>query len=229
MRIFSLIKRRLGLIVGAAAFIVLTIFSQSVVFKIKITGSGSYLKPQVLAAAKECGVKEWSLCKGADTPLLQAKILALPNVNFCSVQREGAYLIIDVQTEESEYSPVVGEPLKATVNGKIRKIVTVCGTQLKCEGDAVTKGETLIANYTLTESGEQSPCIAVGFAEICATADISLYYEKESDKNREDALSSTSLYSENVIEKSVEVKVNGEGVTYEVHFTYLVTVAVNMQ
>lgn len=229
MRFAAFVKRRLGLFIGAAVFIAATVFSQSIVFKIKITGSGSFLKPQVLAAADECGVKEWSLCKGADTPLLQAKILALPGVNFCSVQRDGAYLIIDVQTEESEYAPVVGEPLRASVDGVIRKIVTVCGTQLKNEGESVKKGETLIGTYTLSESGEQSPCIAVGFAEICATADISLYYKEESDKNREDALSSTALYSENVIEKSVEVRNNGDGVVYEVHFTYAVTVAVNMQ
>lgn len=229
MRFAAFFRRRVGLFIGAAVFIAATVFSQNVVFKIKITGSGSYLKPQVLAVANECGVKEWSLCKSADTPLLQAKILALPGVNFCSVQREGAYLIIDVRTEESDYSLATSEPLLSPADGVIRRIVTVCGTQLKQEGESVKKGETLIGTYTLSEDGESSPCMAVGFAEICVTYDISLYYDKESDKNREDALSSTALYSENVIEKSVKVKSHGEGVVYEVNFTYLVTATVNMR
>lgn len=229
MRFAEFFKRRFGLFIGAAVFIAAAVFSQNVVFKIKITGSGSFLKPQVLAVADECGIKEWSLCRSADTPLLQAKILALPSVNFCSVQREGAYLIIDVQTEESDYSLATSEPLISPNDGVIKRIVTVCGTQLKQEGESVKKGEPLIGAYTLSEEGESSPCMAVGFAEICVNYILSLYYGEESDKNREDALSSTALYSENVIEKSVRVKPNGEGVVYEVNFTYVVTVAVNMQ
>ena len=229
MRFAAFFKRRLGLFIGAAVFIVATVFSQNIVFKIKVTGSGSFLKPQILAAANECGVKEWSFCRSADTPMLQAKILSLPSVNFCSVQREGAYLIIDVQAKESDYTLASSEPLVATENGVIKRIVTVCGTQLKNDGDSVKKGETLIGAYTLSEDGEKSPCMAVGFAEICVTHNLSLYYDKESDKNKEDALSSTALYSENVIEKSVKVKPHGEGVVYEVNFTYLVTVAINMQ
>lgn len=229
MRFAEFFKRRFGLFIGAALFSVATVLSQKIVFKIKITGSGSFLKPQVLAVADECGIKEWSLCRSADTPLLQAKILALPSVNFCSVQREGAYLIIDVHAEDNGYTLATSEPLLSPADGVVKRIVTVCGTQLKQEGESVKKGEPLIGAYTLSEEGDTSPCMAVGFAEICVTYALSLYYDKESDKNREDALSSTALYSENVIEKSVKVKSHGDGVVYEVNFTYVVTVAVNMQ
>ena len=93
----------------------------------------------------------------------------------------------------------------------------------------VKEGETLIGAYYLTDSGESVKCLAVGFAEIKVTANVSLYYGEDSEDNMEAALNSTALYSDKVLEKSCKVSPYEDGVKYDVTFSYLVTVAINME
>lgn len=229
MRFVSFLKKRFGLIVGGAMFAAIALYSGNVVFKIKVTGNGSYLSPQISAIANECGAREWSLCRNLDAPLLQAKVMALPDVNFCSVARQGSYLVIEVHTEEEHFATADYRPLKADTRGEVERIVAICGTVEKAQGDKVEAGDVLIGAYTLSEDGQKTECLAVGFAEIRAKATLSLFYDCESEENTRAALSSASLYSERVLDKSYRVAPCEGGVTYDVTFTYIATVAINME
>lgn len=229
MRLISFIKIRLGLVVGALIFIAAAFASGNTVLRIKVVGNGAYLKDQIISIAGECGAKEWSLCKNLDEPLLQARVMALSGVSFCSVRRDGAYLLIDVHTEEEHTSKLDYEPLKADIGGGLYRIVVVSGTAEKAEGDAVESGDVLIGAYELTESGEQIPCLAVGFAEISVKTEVSLYYDKESEENTASALKAAALYSERVLEQSYKVSPYDGGVKYDVSFTYIKTVAINIE
>lgn len=228
-RAAEFLKKRFGLVVGAAIFTAAAIASGNVVMRIKVTGNGSYLGGQIIAIAHECGAREWSPCRGMDAPLMQAKILALPDVNFCSVQREGAYLIIDVRTEEEHLSKVNHTPLKASVAGEVYRIVAICGTAEKAQGDRVEAGDVLIGAYELTEDGTSNSCLAVGFAEITAKASLSLYYDSENEENAQEALKAAALYSDRIVEQSYKVSPCDGGVKYDVTFTYIDTVAINME
>ena len=108
-RFATFVSKRFGLFVGSALFVVAAALSGRTVLRIKVIGNGGYLSPQVIAIARECGAREWSLCTKLDAPLLQARVMALPYVNFCSVQRAGAYLLIDVRTEEEHTSRADGD------------------------------------------------------------------------------------------------------------------------
>ncbi len=228
-RAITFLKRRFGLVIGALVFTAAAVLSGNVVMRIKVVGNGSYLSERIISIAKECGAREWSLCAKLDSPLMQAKILALPDVNFCSVQREGAYLIIDVRTEEEHTARVNYQPLKAGVSGEVYRIVAICGTAERAQGDKVNAGDVLIGAYELTEEGESNPCLAVGFAEITASASLSLYYEKESEENTEEALKAAALYSDRIVSQSYTVAPCDGGVKYEVAFSYIETVAINME
>ncbi|MDE6075482.1 MAG: sporulation protein YqfD [Clostridia bacterium] len=228
-RALTFLKRRFGLVMGAAVFVCAAVVSGNVVMRIKVTGNGSYLSESIISIANECGAREWSLCRKLDAPLLQAKILALPDVNFCSVQREGAYLIIDVRTEEEHTAKVNYQPLKADVSGEVYRIVAICGTAERAQGDKVNAGDILIGAYELTEEGESHPCLAVGFAEITASASLSLYYDKESAENTEEALKAAALYSDRIVSQSYTVAPCDGGVKYDVTFSYIETVAINME
>ncbi len=228
-RALTFLKRRFGLVIGAAVFVCAAAVSGNVVMRIKVTGNGSYLSERIISIANECGAREWSLCKKLDAPLLQAKILALPDVNFCSVQREGAYLIIDVRTEEEHTAKVNYQPLKADVSGEVYRIVAICGTAERAQGDKVNAGDILIGAYELTEEGESNPCLVVGFAEITANASLSLYYDKESEENTEEALKAAALYSDRIVSQSYTVAPCDGGVKYDVTFSYIETVAINME
>ena len=228
-RVGNFLKRRFGLIVGAAAFAAACIIANSLVLSVKIVGSGSYLSEQVLAITRDCGARIGTFCGNLDKPLLTSRILALPNVTFCSVQRRGSYLIIEVQTDEQHSSQTDSRPLVSDCDGEIYRIVVLSGTAEKAEGDAVRAGETLIGAYRLTESGESQSALAVGFAEIKRSASITLFFESESEQNALSALAATALYSDNVIEKSFKVNPCEGGVNYDVDFTYIVTLSINMQ
>ena len=229
MRLKNFAARRFGLIAGGALFCAVALLSPCVVFKIKVVGNGSYLSEQVVALAKDCGAREWSVCRNLDAPLLQAKIMALPDVNFCSVKREGAYLLIDVHTDEEHASTLDYKPLKAGASGEVYKIVAICGTPERAVGDKVAAGDTLIGAYEAAEDGERRECLAVGFAEILVRASVSSFYPAENESNTQSALKAATLYSERVIESSYTVNPCEGGVTYRVNFSYIVTAAINME
>lgn len=228
-RLKGFFGRRFGLVAGAALFVAAAIISGNSVLKIKVTGSGSYLSPQVLSIAYECGAKEYSLCKGLDKPLLQAKVLALPGVNFCSVQRQGAYLVIDVQAENENFATTEYKPLVSSVSGVVEEVVAICGTPEKAAGDNVMAGDTLIGAYALDEEGQSSKCLAVGFARIASTVTLTVFFDCESEDNARNALSSASLYSDEIVKRSYKVKPCDGGVNYEVTFTYIKTESINIQ
>lgn len=229
MRVKDFLVRRFGLVAGAIVFLAACIVSNSLVLKIKVTGNGSYLSPQVIAAANDCGARCGLPCSKLDKPLLTSKILALPSVTFCSVQRMGSYLVIEVRTDE-EHSAITNEnALVSPCDGEVYRIVVLSGTGEKAEGDGVKNGETLIGAYRLTESGERQPALAVGFAEIKRTATIVVFSEKESEQNAASALAATELYSDRVLEKSYKVSPCEGGVNYDITFTYLTTLKINME
>lgn len=229
MRLKLFIKRRFGLLVGAVFFVAAAVMSGNTVLKIKVVGSGDYLREQIISIAESCGAREWSLCRGMDAPLMQAKIMALPDVNFCSVRRDGAYLLIDVRTEEEHTLTADYKPLTAGASGEVYRLVAICGTPEKEEGGYVSAGEVLIGAYELSADGERIPCLAVGFAEIKVQASISLFYTEENEQNTQSALKAASLYSDSVLERSYKVTPTDGGVRYEVSFTYLDRIAVNME
>lgn len=228
-RFLSFMGRRIGLAVGAALFMAACIVSNALVLKVKVVGNGSYLSPQVIAAAEECGVRRGTPCYGLDKPLLTSRILALPQVTFCSVQRKGSYLVIEVRCDEQHSSLTDVKSLVSKTEGEIYRIVVLSGTAEKAAGDKVSAGETLIGAYRLTESGESQSCLAVGFAEIKRTASIAVFFNSESEQNAAAALAATALYSDKVLEKSYKVNLCEGGVNYDVTFTYLTTIAINME
>lgn len=228
-RFKAFLALRFGLLAGAIAFLAVILCANSFVFKIKVTGSGSYLAPQVKQVARECGASEWSFCRSLDAPLMQAKILAMPNVTFCSVKRDGSYLLIDVRAEEEHAITADYNALVSTTDGEIVRIVAICGTAEKAVGDKVAQGDVLIGAYSSDAEGNSRPCLAVGFAEIKRRAQIAVFYDSESEENAKSALAAPSLYAENVTEKSYKVRACEGGVVYDVDFAYTVTVSANME
>lgn len=229
MRAARFIKRRCGLLLGAALFVAACVLSDFLVLRIKVVGSGSYLAPSVIEAAGDCGAKRGTFCKDVDKPLLISRILSLPDVTFCSVQRRGSYLIIDVRAEQQDSDVAVKQPLKADCGGEILKIVALSGTPEKSVGEYVSDGDVIIGAYRTTESGERQQTLAVGYVQIKRKACISLFYDCESEQNALSALAATALYSADVMEKSYKVSPCDGGVTYTVDFTYVWTISINME
>ncbi|MDE7301546.1 MAG: sporulation protein YqfD, partial [Clostridia bacterium] len=137
--------------------------------------------------------------------------------------------VIAVQAENENFATTEYKPLICTVSGVVDEVVAICGTPLKAAGESVKAGEALIGAYTLDEEGQSNKCLAVGFARIAATATLTVFFESESEDNAKKALSSASLYSDEIVKRSYKVKPCDGGVNYEVTFTYIKTESINIQ
>ena len=219
---------RIGLIVGALAFVCIAWMANSFIFKIEVSGSGSYLYDDVKGIIYEQGFSEFKSYRKFDTAKAEGKILSLPSVTFCNIEKHGSILKIDVQVNEELNYTANSQPFKSDADGVIRKLVTICGTSAVSAGSAVKSGDTLIYAYTLV--GEQkSDCLAVGFAEIECKGTYEYSAPEESDAALKAAYSKANLYAENIIDRTHTVKKTDEGIIYLIEFTYLHKISINME
>ncbi len=226
-RLFARALNRAGLIVGAAAFAAIAAISNSFVFKISVGGSGSYLSPEVKRIVYEAGAKEFSLCTNFDIPVATGKILALPRVTFCNIEKRGSIIHVDVQVNEEHNAAIDSSPLVCDVNGTVRTIVAICGTATVAEGNKVKAGDTLIAPYTL--AGEtQTKSLAAGYAEIECRGRKEYFADAETDENLKAAYASILLDAAEILTRSHTVKETDGGVVYVIDFTYLHKLSINI-
>lgn len=226
-RLKNFVSGRAFLLVGCIMFAACACISNAFVLRIEVTGSGAYLKNTVVGMAYSLGLREnrpYSDCGAQLIP----RVLGLPSVTFCSVQKRGSVVYIDVQTEEESAAPARGVPLTADVPGRLVKLVAVCGTPLAAEGDRVSPGDELIGAYYAVNEGI-IPSLAVGYAAIEAEACLNYAADCESGQNLENAYAAVLAYTggEQILSRSYTVKNYAEGVVYQVNFTYLHTISIN--
>ena len=220
--------KRAFLFAGAALFIACACLSNSFILKVEVTGSGSYLEQAVLGVVRESGLGEGTFYRGADKLSIISQVLALPNVTFCSVQKRGSVLYIDVECEEVTARRADYSSLTADRAGVVQQVVAICGTPAVSAGDSVTAGDVLIEAYSLVNS-QKVPCLAVGYARLECTAQVSAFAEEESEQNLRQALASALLYAGEgeITSQTYSVQTVSEGVIYTVNFTYTHTVSIN--
>lgn len=219
---------RAGLIAGAAAFVCIAAISNAFIFRIEVSGSGSYLSADVKRIIYEQGFSEFKAYRGFDAPAAQGKILALPSVTFCNIEKHGSVLKIDVQVDEELNDTARRTNLVADRGGVVKKIVAVCGTAAVAENATVKSGDTLIYAYTLVGE-ERVECIAVGYAEIECRGSYEYSALSESDAALKAAYSKANLYADNIINRTHTVYNTEDGVVYNIEFTYLQKLSINME
>lgn len=219
---------RVGLIAGAFLFVAVAAVSNLFVFKISVTGSGSYLSPEVKRIVYEAGIKEFSYYRGFDAPAATGKILALPQVTFCNIRKSGSVLCIDVQVDNELGGTALKTPLVSDKSGVLKSIVTVCGTAVKSVGDKVNAGDTLIEPYTLVGE-DKTECLAAGYAELECSGRCEYIADCESEENLKAAYAAAVLEADTVISRTHSVEPCDGGVKYVIDFTYLHKLSINMR
>ena len=218
---------RAGLVAGAVIFTLAAFFSDYYVLKIEVGGSGAYLQSIVREIVAEEGAGEWKPYKSLDKPVATGRILALPQVTFCNIQKRGSVLVIDVEVDESHTDSVVRAPLKSDVSGKVVNIVAICGTPAVQAGDFVSSGDILI--YASILSGEQTvESIAVGYAEIECSSTAEYVAPDDSEKSIKDAYASLLLGGDEIISATHNLSPVDGGVRIELSVTYLHKISINL-
>lgn len=226
-RFLGLLAVRAGLVAGAAAFILSAFAANSLVLKIKVSGSGSYLEPEVRKIVYDEGAKEFQPISAFNFSVATGRILALPQVTFCNIEKRGSVLVVDVQVDDEHYGSANLKPLISDCDGVVRNIVAVCGTAAVSVGDGVKKGDTLIYAHTLAGE-EEIECLAAGFAEIECAGHAEYFAETENDESLKEAFSSILLEGEEILSRSHSVNPTEGGVVYFIEYTYLRKLSINL-
>lgn len=226
-RAFDFMKLRIGLFVGAAAFVALAAMSDFYMLRIEVGGSGSYLEPEVRRIILSEGAGEFKLYSAFNSARATGRILALPQVTFCNISKKGSVLKVDVQVDTEHRGSLSNASLVADRAGKVTKLVAICGTEAVKEGDTVEKGSTLIFPYTLAGE-ERVDCIAAGYAELECSATSQFFAETECDESLKEAYASLLLEDGEIIEKAHTVKPTADGVIYVLNYTYLHKISINL-
>lgn len=226
-RFFSGLLMRIGLVAGALVFAVSAYLSGFLVLKIEVTGSGGYLKDAVRGIIAEEGAGEWKPFSALDKPVASGRILSLPGVTFCNIQKRGSVLVVRVEAEPALGNGVVPRPLVADVSGTLRKITAICGTAAAEEGAPVKEGDVLI--YAGVQSGEKwVEGIAAGFAWIECKKTCEYFAADGSENSIREAYASLNLQAENIISKTHSLQNEEGGVRIIMEIVYLHKISINL-
>lgn len=211
-------RKRLGLFIGAALFLICTLVCNRFVFKIDVTGSQAY-RLEVLNALEECGIRKFALYPAGREQEVAAKILSLDDVSYCSVEKSGMTVRVEVRLSSFSQPSPVGGDMEAKHSGTVLQAAVLRGTLLKNAGESVKAGEALVGAYFTDESGERVPVTAI--ARVILSCE---YDEVVPAETAERAFARAYLEIDGEIaEKSCEEAEGG----FRVRITYIVTETIN--
>ncbi len=211
------LKRRPGLLLGVALFLAAVPAADRLVLRIDVAGAEGH-RDEVLAALEESGIRRFSFYSGGADEAA-AKILGLKDVSYCSVEKSGTTVRVEVRLSPfSDPSPAEGDMI-AVHSGTVVQMAVLRGTALKKAGDTVEAGEPLVGAYLLDEAGERIPVTAI------ARVTISCVYEQVIDAEDESrALAQGYLEADGeIVERSCERTEGG----YLVRLVYTVAETMN--
>lgn len=226
-RFLSALALRAGLVAGGAVFVAACFVANSFILKIEVGGSGSYLEPEIRKIVTDEGAGEFKPFSALNLSVATGRILALPQVTFCNIEKRGSVLRVDVQTDEEHFGTASNKALVSDRDGIVRNIVAICGTAEIAVGDEVKRGDVLIGAYTL--SGEENiSCLAAGFAELECRGRAEYFAENDSDESLKEAYSAVLLEEGEILSRSHTVSPTEGGFIYKIDYVYLHRISINL-
>jgi len=202
--IARMVSVRKMLIFGAACCVLLVGLSSQMILGIRIENAREN-EAEVRRYLSENGVTIGKFKQQFSTDSLRSELgLRLPGLAFTALRYEGSVLVVDcapaIAGEQIQHRGT-GRDIVALEPGIVTRIYALKGTPQVKPGDAVHRGQVLIAGYEQTEKGGQTEAAAQGevsarvFAE--GHARVSLYSRRtvETGQTRERRKLITPWYS----------------------------------
>jgi sporulation protein YqfD len=155
------IRRRRGLLVGAAAFLVVLLALSSHIWYFEVVGNSTVPTADITAELKNIGVWPGAPKRNLQPDRIQqALMLKFPQISWLSVNTRGCTAEIQMK-EKKEKPPMETEDvrpcnIKAAATGQIIRLDVYDGTPVVKEGDAVVEGQLLISGIMENEGGTAS-------------------------------------------------------------------------
>lgn len=213
-------QMRFGCLIGVALFLGVILLADSFILRVEVNGSGAYLQDKIITLLAQNGVKQYGVYRGVP-PLLNAKLLNLPSVQFCTVQKKGSVLV--VQVEVCPQPPTTATELYCDRSGQISQMLVLQGDCSLTVGDSVQKGQLLLAPTSPTE-------VCVGYFVIDYQGEFAIKQDGISDQNAQTSLSVIPLYAgeDTVVSRSYTATTTPEGAIYTIRYQARHTLAIHI-
>ena len=215
--------RNLGLVIGAAIFVLLSLISDDLILSVDYYGSGKAVSREIDGFLQSRGITRFSRFSDIDLPSLSDEILKVSDkISFAECVKSGNRLKVNLALSNQPVKTLDcdKESLVSDVDGEIEYIKVYRGTALKKAGDKVSAGETICGGFAVIKDTE----VKVG---VIATAAIKVnyFYEYESendcDEDRAELFALISFGDGEVLSSDTEKIVSESGkYVYKIKIVY---------
>ncbi|MBQ4268112.1 MAG: sporulation protein YqfD [Clostridia bacterium] len=228
LRAVEFLKKRWGVLVGAAVFLGVTAWFQNYAFRIEIVGTDCY-KREILTALDEGGIAVFRPYQTERIDAVCSKILALDGVGYCSVKKRGTVVTVEVRFDPFTERKEEKKPLISEHTGVLEELTVLRGAPLKKAGDAVAVGEPIVADYFVIggdwgEEPKRVDTVPVARARIACVYEATVFAGDETQAFAEGYLSIALSPRGKIKARSVEKIGDGE---YKVRIEYVEIQTVN--
>ena len=136
----------LGILLGVVAWFLLVFLSSFFVFRIEVVGSTVYDR-EVRALLREHGISVFSVYPENKEEMISSKLLSFPEVEFCSVQKRGNTVRVEIRQSAWPITCNEQGDLISPLSGILQDAVILSGTLLKKAGEEVAVGEPVVGGY----------------------------------------------------------------------------------
>ncbi len=171
-KLVKTLKNRMGLVLGGLLFCVLTLQADAFVFGIEWVGSTVYMREAQIALMQN-GIRLFRPYAKGNEDLVCAELLQCDGVSFCSVQKDGLRVRVEMQLSPFTNVTWAQGDMFIAYTGTLKALTVLKGTPLKKVGDEVKSGEKLVGAW-ITGEGEQTKS-----THVVARAAVACTYEEE--------------------------------------------------
>ncbi len=216
-------KKRMGILLGVLAFAGVTLAADRLILGIDVVGATAYERECKIALA-EYGIKPLSLYPKGKEELVTAKLLTIEGAEFCSVQKIGNRVRVELRQSPLNTNTLQRESMHSRGAGKLLSLTVLRGTALKKVGEEVVEGEPLVGNWFTPAEGEKITVEPIARARIACTYEGIHTVGSKEEAFAEGYLSLALAAEDEITAWSVEEVEGG----FHVKISYLVTQTVNL-
>ncbi len=164
-RAVDFFKNRAGLVLGMLGFCVVTLAADGLVLGVEISGSRVYAR-EVYKTLAEHGMKSYAFYPNGQEDIVTARLLSLSGVEFCSVQKIGHTVKVEMRLSPFVAENKSQEELHALGTGEVIAMSVLRGTALKKVGDKVSLGDLLVGNWFEGLNGERTEVAPIAWIRL---------------------------------------------------------------
>lgn len=142
-------RKRLGLFIGAAAFVILIVVMQNFVWTLDIEGNDRNSTERVYYVLQELGLRPGAFIPSLDIREIENRaVLELEHISWFTINNYGSRIVVEMK-ETTDPPEIIDQDAAANViaskAGVVRRTEVYSGKQVVEVGDVVAKGDLLVS------------------------------------------------------------------------------------